>query len=103
MTARWQSSYPDSLSLLLLLLILFLWFRLRTLRLPARVLRFLLHWLVRLGSRFLLRTGLLLIDTLWSAIFLILHFVLLIGQVFIAVECSIRTLAAWALGRCEAL
>ena len=44
-----------TLSLLFLLLIVFLLFRLRTLGLAARVLLFLLHWLVRLVSRFLLR------------------------------------------------
>jgi len=48
-------------------------FRLRTLGLSARVLLFVLCWLVRLVSRFLLRTGLLRTTMLWVAIFLICH------------------------------
>ena len=54
-----------------LILIAFLLFRLRSFGLSARDL---LHWLVRLVSRFLLR-GLLRIAMLWVAIFLICHFV----------------------------
>jgi hypothetical protein len=80
-TALCQSNCPEpsispvqihcSLSLLFLLLIVFLWFRLRTLGRSARDLRFLLHWLVRLLSGFLLRTGVLRIDILWVPMFLI--------------------------------
>ena len=60
---------PRHLSLLFLFLIVFLLFRLRTLGLSARDLRFLLHWLVRLVSRFRLR--LLRVAMLWVAIFVI--------------------------------
>jgi hypothetical protein len=65
-------SIEPRLGLLSFLLIRFLLFRLRALGLGARVLLFLLlHWLVRLVSRFLLRTGHLLISMLQFAVFLI--------------------------------
>ena len=66
-----RSNRAEDLSLLLLVLIVFFLFRLRILGLSARVLLFLLYWLVRLASRFLLRTGLLRIAMLWVATFLI--------------------------------
>jgi len=66
-----------SLSLLFLLLIVFLRFRLRTLGLCDRGHLFLLHWLTRLVSRFLLRARVLRIDILWFAFLLIRHFLLL--------------------------
>jgi hypothetical protein len=53
----------------------FQWFRLRILGLFAWDHLFLLHGLVRLGLRFLLRDGFLWIAVLWIAIFLIRHFV----------------------------
>ena len=64
-------SKSTELSLLFLLLIVFLLFRLRTLGLSAGVLLFVLYWLVRLVSRFLIRTRFLRIAMLWVTIFLI--------------------------------
>ncbi len=61
-----------SLSMFLLRLIMFFRFRLRNLGLCDRDHRFLLHWLIRLDYRFLLRrSGLLRIAMLRVPIFLI--------------------------------
>jgi hypothetical protein len=79
-TARCQSNRPEpfisavdcSLSVLFLLLIVFLWLRLWALGLCDRDRRFLLHWLIWLDYRFLLRrNGLLRIAMLRVALFLI--------------------------------
>jgi hypothetical protein len=85
---RWKSHC--SLSLLLLLSIRFLWFRLRTLGLGDRSGRFLLYWLVRLVSRFLLRNGLLRIAMSWVAIFLICHFACPLLVFLLLVSCCNR-------------
>jgi hypothetical protein len=74
MTARWQSSCRDAKACFPFLIV-FLSCRLTARGLATQALLFLLHWLVRLVTRTLLRTGLRLIGMLQFAILLILNIV----------------------------